>query len=174
MPTFFQKFHDRLITELEYDRADMDRELNTWIEKNGDGKESLCRFYRAALELGESHFSEERFASQEQNPGLRSVYLLMYELFIKANWDRAEITRKLNELNMLEASRSRLKMNMVIIPPGRCQYGDQFEDQVFDLETAMKIFPLDYGKCEREGGCVCTVAFEVVKDENGRAVRNGN
>jgi hypothetical protein len=170
MPTFFQRFHDRLITELEYDRADMDRELNAWIEKNGDGKESLCRFYRSALELGESRFSGERFANLEQNPQLRSVYLMMFELYVKADWDRTPITKKLNELNMREASHSRLKMKMEIIPPGRCNYGDEFDGRQYDLETSMKEFPLDYFKCEREGGCACTVGFEAIRDENGRFI----
>jgi|688.fasta_scaffold161971_4 hypothetical protein len=170
MATFFEKLHDRLISELEYDRADMDRELNVWIEKNGDGKESLCRFYRSALESGELHFSGERFAKLEQNPQLRSVYLVMFELYLKADWDWTPTTKKLNELNMREASNSRLKMKMEIIPPGRCNYGDEFDGRQYDLETSLKEFPLDYGKCERKGGCACTVGFEAIRDENGRLI----
>lgn len=171
MPTFFQDFHERMITELEYSRDDMNRELKSWIDKNGEGEESMHRYYRAALEYGESHFSGEQFTTQEQNPGLRSVYLMMFELYIKADWDRTPITKKLNELNMHEASRGPIKKEMVIIPPGRCNYGDKFNGRQFDLETSMKEFPLDYSKCERDGGCACTVGFKGVRDENDQLMR---
>jgi len=174
MGKFFHDLHEKLINELEFDRADLDRELSSWILRNGGEKESVFKFYKVCMELGESHFSGEKFADLEQNPGLRTVYSLMFQLFVEADWSRTPVTEKLNRLNMVEASRRNFKMDMEIIPPNRCEYSEQFRDRLFDLESAIKEFPLDYSKCQREGGCVCTVGFEGVRDQDGRLVRKGN
>lgn len=170
MGKFFQELHEKLITDLEFNRADLDRELATWTAKNGDGKELLFGFYRSCLELGEAHYSGEHFGNVSHNERLRTVYKLMFELYVNAKWSRTPVTRKWNDLKMVEASHSRLKLKMTIIPPGGCGYANQFNNQDFDLGLAMKEFPLDYPKCEREGGCGCTVAFEGIRDENGRLV----
>jgi hypothetical protein len=171
MPTFFQKFHERLITELEYDRADMDRELETWIEKNGNSEKSLYKFYKAAVELGEAHYLGDDFKDLERNRKLEAVYYMMLELYLEANWSRSSITRKLNYLRMGEALNHKFKVDVEILPPGKCQYAEQFRDRLFDLESSMQSFPLDYSNCEREGGCACTVAFEPIRDENGQLKR---
>lgn len=171
MGKFYQNLHEKLITDLEFNRSDLDGELATWMGKHGDGKDSLTRFYRSCLDLGEAHYTGKQFADLEYNERLRTVYALLFELYVKAKWDRTPVTRKWNDLKMAEASNSRLKLNLVIIAHGRCGYADQFKDQQFDLGSAMKAFPLDYSNCEREGGCGCTVAFEAVRDENGRLIR---
>jgi hypothetical protein len=174
MATFYQNLHEQLITELQYDRADLDRELAAWKLKNREGNDSLNQFYRECLELGESHYLGDNFEDMERNRKLEKVYFLMFDLYLEAEWSRTSITRKLNYLRMGQALNHRFKVDVEIIPPDRCKYAEQFQERQFDIEKAMKEFPVDYSKCEREGGCVCTVAFVPIRDQNGKLIRKGN
>jgi hypothetical protein len=165
---FLTTLRQRLESELEMDKNDLDRELNAWKEGKGDSLRTQADFYWACLNQALKHYSQNFKTEMELYENQRKVYLLMFEFLIEEDRSRSHITEALNLLDIKKAGLHNFEVEVEIIGTRDCTHGRSVDGLKVSYETALNNFPLDYSKCDRNGGCICNVGFEGKRDAGGK------
>lgn len=113
------------------------------------------------------HYNENAKDDLDRYQNLRNVYQVMFSLLIAEGKSVTPAIKGMNEMDILKANEAKFEMEGEIIAGNRCNHARLIDGGRFRLQDALVKSPIDYDKCDRDGGCVCVVGFEGIRDETG-------
>ena len=171
MEKFFLYLREKLINDFLFNQADLDMQHSSWIEKRGDSRQSKSDFYWSCLNYAILYYAKNSTSLEFMYQKQRDLYFLMFEFLLKEKRNVTQIQKLINRVEVLKAGLAKFEIEVNFIPGNRCEYAKQFEGVKVPYKTALDSFPLDYDKCDRDGGCVCCLGFEGKRDGEGRLIR---
>ncbi len=98
---------------------------------------------------------------------LRYVYLLMFSFVKREGRNGSHINEIINKIDIQKAELLPYECSIKINTVKDCEYSQQFKGVAIPFDVALDNFPLDYSKCDREGGCVCSAVIVPLRDSKG-------